>query len=102
MKRQQPPPRSRAPKKRGSPPRKPGSPTRDAIDALFADTAGGTFGAKFDAVLDKILPGCDSAAIANFVQIAGKKSRDNTVSHMMRRLPDIASKLDSLASHVWK
>jgi hypothetical protein len=89
------PTNSRAPTKRGSP-------SREAIDALFADTAGGTFGAKFDAVVDKILPNCSVVQFANFVRIAGKKSRDNTASHMIRRLPDIASKLDLLASSIWK
>ena len=38
-------------------PKKLGSPSREAIDALFADTAGVAFGAKFDAVVDKVLPG---------------------------------------------
>ena len=83
-------------------PKKLGSPSREAIDALFADTAGGALGAKFDAVVDKVLPGCSIVEIANFVRIAGKKSRDNTASHMMRRLPDIASNLDLLASSAWK
>ena len=78
-----------------------GSRSRDAIDALFADTGGNTFGAKFDAVVDEILPGCNSTEIANFVRITGKKSRDNTVSHMIRRLPDIGN-LDLLASSEWK
>ena len=36
------------------------------------------------------------------MRIAGKKSRDNTASHLIRRLPDIASKLDLLASSIWK
>ena len=36
------------------------------------------------------------------MRIAGKKSRDNTATHMMRRLPDIASNLDLLASSAWK
>ena len=76
--RQQPPTSSRAPNKRGSR-------SRDAIDTSFADTGGNTFSAKFDAVVDEILPGCNSAVITNFVRIAGKKSRDNTVSHMIRR-----------------
>jgi hypothetical protein len=78
------------------------SPIREAIDALFADTARRAFGAKFDAVVDEILPGCSVVEIANFVRVAGKKSRDNTASHMIRRLPDIASTLDSLASSAWK
>jgi hypothetical protein len=78
------------------------SPTREAIDALFADTARRAFGAKFDAVVDEILPGCSVVEIANFVRVAGKKSRDNTASNMIRRLPDIASTLDSLASSAWK
>ena len=35
------------------------------------------------------------------MRVAGKKSRNNTALHMMRRLPDIASKLDSLVSGLW-
>jgi hypothetical protein len=79
-----------------------GSPSREVIDALFADTADGAFGAKFDAVVDKVLPGCSTVEIANFVRIAGKKSRDNTATHMTRRLPGIASSLDLLPLSAWK
>ena len=88
------PPSSQAPIKRAVTIRK-------ARDALFANTAGGTFGAKFDAFVDEILPDCGIVDIANFVRIAGKRSRDNTASHMVRRLPDIARKLDLLASSAW-
>ena len=75
---------------------------REARDALFANTAGGTFGAKFDAFVDEILPDCGIADIANFVRIAGKSSRDITASHTVRRLPDVACRLESLASSAWK
>ena len=71
---------------------------RGAIHALFANAAGDAFGTEFDTFVDELLPDCSIEEIANFVRVAGKKSRDNTALHMMRRLPDIASKLDSLAS----
>ena len=74
---------------------------RGAIHALFANTAGDAFGTEFDTFVDELLPDCSMEEIANFVRVAGKKSRDNTALHMMRRLPDIASKLVSLASDLW-
>ena len=74
---------------------------RLAADALFANTAGGSFGAKFDAFVDEILPDCSIGDFSNFVRVAGKKSRDNTALHLTRRLPDIAIKLESLASSAW-
>ena len=74
---------------------------RNAISALFANTGGDTFGAKFDTFVDELLPDCSIEETANFVRVAGKKSRDNTDLHVLRRLPDIASKLDSLASYLW-
>ena len=75
---------------------------REARDNLFANTAGGTFGAKFDAFVDEIPPDCGIVDTANFVRIAGKRSRDNTASHVERHLPDIARKLEILASSAWK
>ena len=75
---------------------------REARDALFANTAGGTFGAKFDAFVDEILPDCGIADTANFVRIAGKRSRINAAFHLVRRLPDIACRLESLASSAWE
>ena len=71
------------------------------IKRLLANTTGGTFGAKFDAFVDEILPNCGIAEFANFVRIAGKTSRDNTASHMRRRLPDIACQLELLESPAW-
>ena len=79
-------------------PIKRGSHTRRAIDILFANTAGGKFGAMFDAFIDEILPHCSIADIANLVRVAGKRSRGNTVSQLIRRLPDIACQLELLSS----
>ena len=76
-------------------------PTSSPSDTLFANTAGGTFGDKFDAFVDDILPSYGIAEVANFVRIAGKRSRDNTASHMIRRLPDIACQLELLESSAW-
>ena len=49
-------------------PIKRGSHTRRAIDILFANTAGGKFGAKFDAFIDEILPQCGIAPILYVLQ----------------------------------
>ena len=72
------------------------------MDILFANTAGGKFGAKFDAFIDETLPECSIANVANLVRVAGKRSRDNTVSHLIRRLPDIACQLELLSSSAWE
>ena len=72
------------------------------MDAAFGNTAGAALGAKFDVFVDNFLPKCSKFDIASFIRIAGKKSRNNTSSHMIRRLPDIARKLDSMASSTWK
>ena len=83
-------------------PIKRGSNTRQRIDILFANTADGNFGAEFDAFIDEILPDCSIADVANLVRIAGKRSRDNTVSHLIRRLPDIVCQLELLSSSAWE
>ena len=75
---------------------------RQTTDILFANTTGGGFGAKFDAFIDEILPECSIADVANLVRIAGKRSRDNTVSHLIRRLPDIACQVELLSSSAWE
>ena len=67
----------------------------------FGNTSGGALGAKFDAFVDDFLPKCSKFYTANFVRIVGKKSRNNTASHMIRRLPDITRKLDSMVSSAW-
>jgi hypothetical protein len=72
------------------------------MDAAFGDTSGAALGAKFDVFVDDFLPKCSKFDIASFIRIGGKKSRNNTSSHMTRRLPDIVRKLDSIASSTWK
>ena len=59
------------------------------MDAAFGNTSGAALGAKFDVFVDDFLPKCSKFYIANFIRIAGKKSRNNTSSHMIRRLPDM-------------
>ena len=72
-----------------------------AMDAALGNASGGALGSKFDAFVDELLADCTKSDIANFMRIAGKRSRNNTALHMIRRLPDIATKLDSMASSVW-
>ena len=72
-----------------------------AMDAAFGKASGGALGFKFDAFVDELLADCSKSDISNFIRIAGKRSRNNTALHMIRRLPDISRKLDSMASSVW-
>jgi hypothetical protein len=71
------------------------------MDAAFGSTSGGALGAKFDAFVDDFLPKCSIFDIADFTRIAGKKSKNKMPFHMIRRLPDIASKLESMVSARW-
>ena len=71
------------------------------MDAEFGNTSGGALGAKFDAFVDDFLLKCSKFELSNFIRIAGKKSRNNTAPHMIRRLPDFARKLDSMVSSTW-
>ena len=73
-----------------------------AMDAAFGNASGGALGNKFDAFVDELLVDCSRLDIANFMRIAGKRSRNNTALHMIRRLPDISRKLDSMVSSVWR
>ena len=73
-----------------------------AMDAAFGNASGGALGCKFDAFVDELLADCSKEDIANFMRIAGKRSRNNTALHMIRRLPDISRKLDSMVSSVWR
>ena len=72
-----------------------------AMDAAFGNASGGELGCKFDAFVDELLADCSKSVFANFMRIAGKRSRNNTALLMIRRLPDLSRKLDSMVSSVW-
>ena len=72
-----------------------------AMDAAFGNASGGALGSKFDEFVDELFADCSKSDIANFMRIAGKRSRNNTALHMIRRLPDLSRKLDSMESSVW-
>ena len=72
-----------------------------AMDAAFGNASGGELGSKFDAFVDELLVDCSKSDIANFMRIAGKRSRNNMALHMIRRLPDLSRRLDSMVSSVW-
>ena len=93
---------SRRPQRAFVKPLKYGSDIKYRMDVEFAFSSMHELGAKYDAFVDKLLHTRDISDFANFMRVSGKRSKNDLSSHMMRRLPDIAVKLDSLASSEWR
>ena len=93
---------SRRPQRAFVKPVKYGSNIKYRMDVEFAFSSMHELGAKYDAFLDELLHTRDISDFTNFLRVSGKRSRNDLSMHMMRRLPDIAVKLDSLASSEWR
>ena len=93
---------SRRPQRAFVKPAKYGSDIKYRMDVEFAFSSMHELGAKYDAFLDELLHTRDISDFTNFLRVSGKRSRNDLSMHMMRRLPDIAVKLDLLASSEWR
>ena len=93
---------SRRPQRAFVRPVKYGSDIKYRMDVEFAFSSMHELGAKYDAFVDGLLHTRDISDFTNFLRVSGKRSRNDLSSHMIRRLPDIALKLDSLASSEWR